>query len=377
MFLFFAGINASFFPILPDRWTDKSCKCQQFCVEKFAGFDLLKSKVQAFQEKCDGLGIADRKNLFFDLLKQMSVNHETGIHGPIRQYVFLGFPVCFNAFLILTKTSKNYLRGIMHAIEGGAKTAPSDGRSERHAREKPAVQSANTFFQWAYDHLAEPLAEGVMPDTAEDKDDEAIFQAQDDFFAWILGVGHSAGAPDFQEDKPQKWLPHMKVADLYQQYLFQVESISSEQGPPCSQSVFYKVWKDWQGILKIRRQNQHAKCDDCVRYNLHRSRASSESEKQAIQASYNEHIRGVWADRFVCHNYATQSALSTAPDSTIPFKDRTLFLALDGMDQARCWLGIMSSLKPKSMSNQWLNQRASSWASNLQKGRFRFFDVIY
>lgn len=290
-------------------------------------------EVNKFQEMVGEKSHVDRRNFFFDLLRKMAVDQRTGVIGDIRQFKFMGHMVCFESFLILCNVSKNFVRGMLQAIKGGATTTPPDGRSLREVRAKPQVASVNSWLEWAYENLAEPLAETKLEED-ESQTDHGAEPVTDEFFEWVLGVGHAPGAADFQEGRPQRWLPHCKPADLYQQYLAQFTS-TEEQKEPASQTVFYSVFKECRGILRVRRSNQHAKCDDCVKYKLRRQKASTEATRDDIQSAYMEHLKGVWADRAVASHYADYSVWSTSPETSLPFEKRVLFIALDGMDECK------------------------------------------
>lgn len=288
-----------------------------------------RAEVEKLHTTLDGLSHGDRRNFFFDLLRKMAVDEQTGQFGDIRQFKFRGHAVCFEAFLTLCNASRNFARGLMQAIKGGATTAPPDGRSLREVRDKPQVSSVNSWLEWAYENLAEPLAETKLE--GESEQDAPV---SDEFYEWVMGVGHTAGAPDFQEGRPQHWLPHCKPADLYQQYVDQFTG-SPDLPEPTSQSVFYAVFKEWRGTLRVRRTNQRAKCDDCVKYKLHRSKAATETARDEVQSAYREHLRGVWADRAVASHYANQSVWSVSPETSLPFENRMLFIALDGVDERK------------------------------------------
>ena len=64
------------------------------------------------------------------------------------------------------------------AINHGQLAPPDDGRSMRHARDVPKTDHARSFFQFLYDHLAEPLAEGdpgPEPEAELELHDEFIY----------------------------------------------------------------------------------------------------------------------------------------------------------------------------------------------------------
>ena len=308
-------------------WTEKKC-CKKNCLSQFHGDP---DAVEKFQVQLQQMSTGDRRTFFFQILRQMAVDPETGAVCSITQWKFKGCLVCFEAWMTLCDVSKSMVHSLMDAIKAGAVTAPPDGRTLRDIRQKPAAQTVHAWLDWAYHNLAEPLAEGDFQDHDCDAPDVPV---ADNYCTWILGVGHTPGAADFQPQMQQRWLPHCKPADLYNQYRDQFVS-TAELKEPASLAVFYNVYKEWRGVIRIRAANQHAKCDHCVNYKLHRRRASSEADREEIQKCYMEHLKGMWADRAIASQYASQSAWSTAMDGAVPFDKRVLFIALDGMDECK------------------------------------------
>ena len=327
-------------------WQGRFC-CQKGCVGNLCSDPNFNTEsVDDFQANTAAMSTMDRRNFFFEILRKMSVNPQTGVVGTISMWTFKGHPVCFEGWLILCDISKNMVRTLLDAIRGGAVTAPPDGRMLRKIRQKPAAESVHAWLEWVYENLAEPLAEGHF------REDEAgdTLPAVDNYFNWILGVGCTPGAADFQPQRQQRWLPHCKPADLYQQYRDH-NRWHEELKEPASPSVFYQVLKEWRGILRVRSANQHAKCDACTMYKLHRKKAVSESEREEIQHCYLEHLRGMWADRAIAAQYENRSVWSTSADTSVPFDQRVLFLCLDGMDE--CAYRLPRNTMSKSWSTLW------------------------
>ena len=165
-------------------WQEKVCY-QKRCVYKFHTIKLA-DDVNTFQAKMAAMSTEDRRNFFFDLLRRMAVDPKTGATGGIQQRVFKGHPVCFEGWTILADVSKTMVHSLLDAIKGGAVTAPPDGRSLRAARQKPAAESAHSWLEWAYENLAEPLAESTFHDGGEIADSE--MPQTDIYFNWILGT---------------------------------------------------------------------------------------------------------------------------------------------------------------------------------------------
>ena len=65
--------------------------------------------------------------------------------------------------------------------------------------------------------------------------------------------GHCEGAP------AARFLPHMTVAELYAMYTFM------HGDDAASEAVLRKVYAtEWRSALRIRKQSQHARCQDCT-----------------------------------------------------------------------------------------------------------------
>lgn len=73
----------------------------------------------------------------------------------------------------------------MKAIREGALEPPIDGRTVRIHRDEPKRDHARSFYQWLYDHLAEPLAEGLDPEFLQDLQEIEEEELMDEFSEWI------------------------------------------------------------------------------------------------------------------------------------------------------------------------------------------------
>lgn len=108
--------------------------------------------------------------------------------GPAWQ--FFGVKMCFRAFVATTGISKRKCQKFLLAITNGHSEPPEDGRSLRSDRDMPKRDHARVFFQWIYNHLAEPLAEGEAEPEAESSTEWA-----DEFSYWVQGRGESSENP--------------------------------------------------------------------------------------------------------------------------------------------------------------------------------------
>jgi len=134
------------------------------------------------------------------------------------------------------------------------------------------------------------------------------------------------------EHREERWLPHCTEAELYDQYKAHIKSSGEES---ISLSVFRKAHKKWKGVLRIRRESQHARCEDCAKYTKFRKIANTDKEREQIQAAYNQHIDGVFKDRAFGSKMVFHSETSTAPTMKSTPDQSLLYVCLDGMDQVR------------------------------------------
>ena len=295
-------------------------------------------QVEEFRAKHEALTRQDKQHFFFQLLKSMRGS----------SYELLGLSLCEKAFLRLARVSRSFVRRLNASSD--SVQPPEDGRSLRTVRAQPCAADVDSFFNFCYHYLAEHLAEGLAPHEtgeASDIEDDTLECTEHE----ILRDNPAAVAA--QENLPQRWLPPMKLSELYDNYefLYQAETVSSH--PAASRSVFYKIFKSrWRGVLRFRKHSQHSKCDHCVRYQMGRQKATTETERKQVQEAYRAHLGQVFRDRDLAAHYARHSELSNAPGSTIPASQRTLYIQLDGMDQAKfsCPRGVDNS---KTWESRW------------------------
>lgn len=114
--------------------------------------------------------------------------------------------MCFTAWLEVSGISKRKCQKFLKNISLGMIEPPEDGRSQRPQRDSVKADHARSFFQYLYDHLAEPLAEGEPDPEAEDDDTEI----HDEFSFWIRSEASenpvAAAVAVSSKDLPQKLL---------------------------------------------------------------------------------------------------------------------------------------------------------------------------
>ena len=179
----------------------------------------------------------------------------------ISNWKFLGQEVCFTGFTKISNLSKRKLQKIVKVLNSGDVTLPVDGRTERHWRPTPMVDHVWSFFQFLYDNVAEPLAEGESV-----QDDGDFTSATDEYADWIDNAPtHPSELPPETDMDPvgctsldllsPRWLNPTTPAELFDWYLFMHECV-----PFGSNTTFMKAWKKWKKCLKIRQNSQHARC---------------------------------------------------------------------------------------------------------------------
>lgn len=113
--------------------------------------------------------------------------------------------MCFTAFLRTSHISKRKCQKFLAAIKAGQLEPPEDGRSQRQERDNPKRDHARLFFQFLYDHLAEPIAEGD-PEPTEEEDSLIV----DEFNYWVRGEAAenpvASASSSLQSGLPQKFL---------------------------------------------------------------------------------------------------------------------------------------------------------------------------
>lgn len=181
-----------------------------------------------WHKKTQSLTRSERDHKIFQLLKQMRVHQDSvtglglictlificvqtagykkccirnatlikpnpGQDGVVRKrgpgWKFFGLEMCFSAFLATSGISKRKCQKFLAAIQAGHAEPPEDGRSLRTDRDVAKRDHARVYFQFLYDHMAEPLAEGDQPEESD------IQEFTDEFAYWVQGQAESAENP--------------------------------------------------------------------------------------------------------------------------------------------------------------------------------------
>ena len=82
-----------------------------------------------------------------------------------------GRPTCFRGWRRLLGVSTSRIQGIVQAVRLGRVEPHHDGRSESVTIGRPAAarSEVESFLEWAYQNIAETLAEGIIIDNYLDE----------------------------------------------------------------------------------------------------------------------------------------------------------------------------------------------------------------
>ena len=221
-----------------------------------------------------------------------------------------------------------------HARAGHAE-APPDSRfyvKSRVSGPREASMNVDRFLHWCYTTIAEYLPGGVdkgqhsasmdFPDLnlGEDPEEEELC-AIDKFIKESDGV-------EATTNTDMRYLPHMTMDAFFA--LFQAH------GGTSSKSVFLKVHKaNWAKKLAIRRQDQHATCNECVRFKVMRASATSPAEHKVVSMSYKKHLDDMYIDRVVDERLCAMSRNATAEGAQVAPGNSVLSVCVDAMDQSK------------------------------------------
>ena len=207
------------------------------------------------------------------------------------------------------------------------------GATDMSTRSKPQSDHADAFFNWAYDNLAESLANIIKVESDQNT------KGKDDNTNTMLDLGPTTmfteAAYIDPTTRPPRFLPPGRLKELYE---FYVQQASSEGY--ASEAVFKKVYRKhgWRKTLPFRRPQEHSRCTLCAKYSKARAMANSSQEKKKAAEAHAEHIRGVMRDRAIYARLQQMARESTlwqgGPAELAASETSCLSITIDGMDQA-------------------------------------------
>jgi hypothetical protein len=130
------------------------------------------------------------------------------------------------------------------------------------------------------------------------------------------------------ERLPLKHIQHSKPIDLWWLYLAWVSLRCPAGTKAACWATFWRKWSTyWQYCIGLRKQTQHAQCNECAQHSLfiHCSSASPQDKRCRAQA-WQQHLRDQYHDRLI---YWHLRWWSTRPGSNI------LVIIIDGMDKSK------------------------------------------
>lgn len=349
------------------RLATARCKCQGAC-SKMVPLSTLQKLCAAYWQMSE----EHRAHMLFALHEQAQQAHSRKIHWALE-----GIPVCFEALTWLLKTSRRSLR---KAIRGTPDCRKSTVAGERIPVPKNAEKSnlIHAFLSELYLTAAEPMpndpACAALQETVERAGgvDHAIAAEADPWQevtsrpadgadradqeaacpdTMDLDIGQLVRLATCQVGKitglPAKKLPWGKVSALYFQFQTwwdqqaEIDMAAHSGGAP-SRSAFYKVWTQWEHVLKFRKISEHAQCITCFELQqVIRSRKFSKGDKVQACIQLRTHIMEQYLDRTI---YWALRFKSRQRDGAV------LTIIIDSMDKAKfAWPKWPFGRVPKSI----------------------------
>lgn len=215
------------------------------------------------------------------------------------------------------------VRQVLRALEEGSTKPRQDQINHNVGRSPESQRSVDAFLEFAYQHMAEPLADASTEVAGDIKNDEEL---PDDVGDISLGMFEDMVVARL-EDKDLRFLPPGSVADLYDTYC------QFERGHAASDTTFRRTLKAWSRCLKFRRLSQHAKCTLCGKLQKLRKEAKTALERAHYQKELEAHAQGMFMDRAVDARLGKMSEESA--HGSLVAQRGVLSIAMDGMDKAK------------------------------------------
>ena len=117
-----------------------------------------------FKAGLDKLYVEERTELIFRIMQECEIKK-----GRLHLMLF-GEPVSVMTFLKVLGISNTKFYRLQHHLLLGYRTAPVDRRHDRVFPEAPALRHADSWMNWCFYSLAEPLAEMRVKDFDEEVD---------------------------------------------------------------------------------------------------------------------------------------------------------------------------------------------------------------
>ena len=219
--------------------------CNKGCIHAFEQSPL-KEEVDRWRREKDIMGRDNFNSFLFYIIKEMR-QHDS--HG----WVFLGRATCRKAWKTLVEIGTSRLNRLHKHVKQGHLEPPRDLRKSRANLEGRSRNLAEEFFQWAYEHLAETLAEdSVTKRTQQDMSLPQMHVAsnrmnQDGIREWMVGPGATTSITHTLDNV--RYLPPQSMVELYEVFSAQMGS-----GDNCSYPSFLRCYKEeWATALALAR----------------------------------------------------------------------------------------------------------------------------
>ncbi len=220
---------------------------------------------------------------------------------------------------------------LQKAIASGCRVPPVDG-GVLSCRVYPQseLSKAHAYCRWLYEAVAEPLAEGEVPEAMTQDKPVPKLTIQTAFSEGSM-VGSNL-------DLQPRYLAPGTLAQQYDQFCQWWEKLDNGQRPS-SMRTFTRAFSDkWKFILRFRGINQHAKCAECCRFAQCRRNATTLQDRTLVARGLAAHLDLMRRDR---HAYREASLCSENfcrggdPADASSAWESILTVCLDGMDQAK------------------------------------------
>ena len=241
------------------------------------------------------------------------------------KFRFLGQPVCRDAWCKLAHISHGALVKFQHAVREGAVERPEDGR-RFNGGVPEAPESVHAFLENLYTEVAE-----WMPD------DDASTTFSNARSIWVPPpsmLSDWLAAPAVEGPSTltsiarhgRRHLPHSSIMDLYLDYKARFHE-------PARFATFLRTFRSWRTRLVFAKASQHSKCPDCEHFKELNRRSTSFSDQAQVLQAYRLHLAAQYRDRNQAALLAHHSRQSFAGER--PVSDSTMYMCMDGMDQAK------------------------------------------
>ena len=258
-------------------WTSSRRCCKRYCMSRADLIGQASANKAAIHARSHAEGDALLMNI-------MGSTCDVSSKGPVTWKVNDTI-VCRSAWISMNGLSNARLSKVLKSLQKTG--APPEDRRQYNtasgARNEPS-NTCHAFFMWAYENLAEPLAE------TENLKEAAFQDDSDDLF-----TEHEARESDLESDfsfvhcdienRELRWLSPQAIPDLYDMMECWMQNGVSSSKPP-SLYTFRRVYTVWQSKLKIRAVGTHSRCTQCAETSKRLESCKDPTERAEIRASH-------------------------------------------------------------------------------------------